>query len=404
MSWLLNRAREEALEAFPHLASFASKTWFTTDNSIEEVLLTDGGSIKVNEQKFAQLDPDTQVVAIAHELTHYALLHVQRQEKRDAKRWHTAADIVVNGQLRPILEQMGMSLPEGSIVDENLEMLSVEEVYDRLPNDPDQQPQGGDGEGQGLSLGGMVDAQGKGFEPQPGNGQPQPGQGQGQNSGKPSKGFSKDSKEQADQNAGDGESVSEVAGKMIGKEGLAALRNVQERRARILRRVRKAWMSGMASWMRMQIGTTIPDRRFLYQGLYLENYDEEDKIAVFIDTSGSVDDNMVRMFLEFTQGLLEELNAEATIVMVDAAIHSITDIQAGDPLPRVVGRGGTDFSPAINWLNEQQQGKYQAAFYFTDGYGHYPERPADVPMYWILWPQHCPIREGFGESIVMDQE
>lgn len=398
----VRQAHEEAVQAFPYLARFASVTNYTTDNSIEEALLTDGGTVKVNRKKFEALDENTRMIGLAHELHHIAYLHVQRQENRDAKKWHTAADIVTNGYLRRELEPLGLSLPEGSVVDEGLENLSVEEVYDRLPDDPDQQPQGGEGEGQGLGLGGMVDARGKGFD-QPGDGQGQ-GQGQGQKGSNPAPGFSKESQAQAQRNANDSENVTDMAGKLPGTEPMAILRNIQERRARILGKIRKTWMAGMASWMRMQIGTSIPDRRFLYQGLYLENYDEEDKIVIVVDTSGSVDDEMVAMFLQFVQGLLEELNAEAVIIMADARIHSITNMQPGDPLPEVVGRGGTHFGPAIEWINQQQSGTYQAAFYFTDGQGCYPDYPCAIPMFWILWPDHSPIREGFGESIVMETD
>lgn len=402
---MLTEAHEAMVTAFPYLARFAATTKYQYDSKISEVLLTDGGSIKVNKAKFEALpDDETRMIGLAHELHHIAYLHVQRQgANREAKKWHTAADIVVNGYLRRELEPLGLSLPEGSVVDEKLELLSVEEVYEKLPDNPDQQPQGGDGEGQGLGLGGMVDGSGQGFE-QPGEGQGQPQKGKGGAGNKPAKGFDADSKEQAQRNAQDGEQMADLAGKLPGTEPLAALRNVQERRARILGKIRKTWMAGMASWMRMQIGTTIPDRRFLYQGLYLENYDEEDKIVIVVDTSGSVDDEMVAMFLQFVQGLLEEMQAEATIIMADARIHSVTDLQPGDPLPPVVGRGGTHFGPAIEWINEQQQGVYQAAFYFTDGAGYYPEHPCEIPMFWILWPDHSPIREGFGESIVMDAD
>lgn len=388
-SRIAREAYEDAVHLLPTLAVYADRTLLHTDNKIDDVLLTDGGTIKVNEDKFAQLDPDTRVTAMAHELLHVAMQHVQRQTKdRDDKRWHTAADISVNG----MLQDLGLTVPEGAVVDPKLCYLSVEEIYDRLPSNEDEQPQSGEGEGQGLSLGGMVGAQGEGDDDEDGEGQPQ-------NTGS---GFSKASAEAAKANAGDGEAQAEVAGKLPGKEPLAALRALQERRSKLLRKLKRTWMSGMASWMRMQIGTTIPDRRFLYQGLYLENYDEEDTIAIAVDTSGSVDDEMVTMFLSFVQGLLEDLNATAKVLMIDSKIHSVTEVQPGDPLPPVKGRGGTHFGPFHTWLEEQPQGSIQAAFYFTDGYGYYPDRPADVPMFWILWPDHQAIKDGFGESIVMD--
>lgn len=396
VSKFVRDAYNKTIQLFPSLSRYGAVTAIAEDSKISEVLLTDGGSIKVNAEKFASLNENDQIAAIAHELLHVSLLHVQRQKEgtHEDKRWHTAADIVTNGFLRPMLEEVGLDLPEGSVVEPSLENYSVEEVYDRLPADEDQQPQGGDGENQGLNLGGMVGANGRGN----GNGEGK-GRARGQSQGD---GFDSESQEQAEANKGDSEAQSEIAGQLPGRDPMAALRIVQAERARAFSKINKRWMSGMANTLRQQLGVTLPDRRFLWQGLYLENYDEEDRIAIVIDTSGSVNDEMVRVFLEFVQGLLEDLNAEATVIMADAEIHTITNIQPGDPLPPVVGRGGTNFAPAIDWINEQQNGTYQAAFYFTDGYGYYPDYPCNVPMYWILWPQHQKVRDGFGESIVMD--
>ena len=91
---------------------------------------TDGKDIFYNPDFLQSLTTPQQDGLILHEVLHAALLHVLRRGVRDKEAWNIAADIVVNGI---ICQQGYFKLPEGVIRDRNLEHLSVEEIYELLP-------------------------------------------------------------------------------------------------------------------------------------------------------------------------------------------------------------------------------------------------------------------------------
>lgn len=377
LPFVVQQAHDKALEVWPELSRFATGVW-AASKDINGAFETDGGQIRYNTKVIEQMTPDDAAFAVAHTLLHVGFLHRQRREDRDEKKWHTACDIVVNHTL-----QERMELPEGAVYDPKYAGLSADEVYDKLPaDDGKNSPEEGEGKGKGLGIGGLSSDDSEGAEG----------------------GYTKTSAEAAREAAGDSEKIMEVAGKLPGKEPMAVLRDIQTRRSRALAKLRPNWMQGVAQTMRLKIGTSVMDRRFFAEEMYLDNFDEEDVVLIAVDTSGSVSDHMVKVFLQLIQGLLEELQAKATVLMVDTEIHSVTELEPGDALPRVVGRGGTDFRPVIEFANAAPNGRYQMAFYFTDAYGEFGKVLPAIPFTWVLWPGSSRVPAGFGDTIQMDSQ
>ena len=83
---------------------------------------------------------------LAHEILHLSLLHLVRMDKKNRLRWNIATDVITN----TILIQNGYKLPKGlrpnakneficlGTVIKNVDSKSAEEVYDELPNIPEQ--------------------------------------------------------------------------------------------------------------------------------------------------------------------------------------------------------------------------------------------------------------------------
>ncbi|HET8913355.1 MAG TPA: hypothetical protein VFN23_17915, partial [Ktedonobacteraceae bacterium] len=97
---------------------------------------TDGRDIYINPDFWHALTSAERLGLLAHEVLHAALLHVPRRGQRDPFLWNVAADIVVNGA---ILAESGFALPKGHLRNQQLEHLSVEEVYYKLKSQPDLQ-------------------------------------------------------------------------------------------------------------------------------------------------------------------------------------------------------------------------------------------------------------------------
>lgn len=122
--------------------------------------------------------------------------------------------------------------------------------------------------------------------------------------------------------------------------------------------------------------------------------------AVILDTSGSVDRSLLEKFLQKTYDCLlsEESFAKRFAVHIvqadckvqsDVCIHSAQELQEYLRTLTIRGRGGTDFCPALEYVEKQQKDgsliNLKGVLYFTDGEGTFPERkpPFEVAFVYV---------------------
>ncbi len=108
----------------------------------------------------------------------------------------------------------------------------------------------------------------------------------------------------------------------------------------------------------------------------------EQRIAVVIDTSGSIDESSLSLFFGEVHGIWKT-GAELLILECDAQVQRSYPYQGKTPT-LVQGGGGTDFDPAFEWINRPEHGKFDACIYLTDGYGPKPEIRVSCPVLWVL--------------------
>ena len=111
--------------------------------------------------------------------------------------------------------------------------------------------------------------------------------------------------------------------------------------------------------------------------------------AIILDTSGSVDRSLLEKFLQKTYDCLlsEESFAKRFAVHIvqadckvqsDVCIHSAQELQEYLRTLTIRGRGGTDFRPALEYVEKLQKDgsliNLKGVLYFTDGKGVFPDR------------------------------
>lgn len=131
------------------------------------------------------------------------------------------------------------------------------------------------------------------------------------------------------------------------------------------------------------------DRRFLHAGLYLENLEQDTvRLHVAIDTSGSVDDDtLLGIGAELTGILGIYPHLQCDLYFCDTEVHGPFALRADMPIPKARGGGGTDFRPFFLALEENQfQRPVDAAIYFTDGMGPFPDHAPAFPLLWVAVP------------------
>lgn len=111
---------------------FGALAMMTPVKISEKVLAatTDGVNIYVGKW-FLNQEKGVQLFILMHELAHKALLHVYRIKDRDIKKYNVASDYVVNSLLNDI---SWVKIPDWALHDHKFDGMSVEEVYELIPD------------------------------------------------------------------------------------------------------------------------------------------------------------------------------------------------------------------------------------------------------------------------------
>ena len=101
-------------------------------------------------------------------------------------------------------------------------------------------------------------------------------------------------------------------------------------------------------------------------------------ILLAIDTSGSVSNTELQEFMGEIHHIYKA-GVDVTIMQCDTSIRSIEAYKGKNEI-NVVGRGGTEFDPVLDYYNANQK-KYTSLVYFTDGECY----TSVVPKGNVLW-------------------
>jgi predicted metal-dependent peptidase len=108
------------------------------------------------------------------------------------------------------------------------------------------------------------------------------------------------------------------------------------------------------------------------------------RLAVAVDTSGSIDGETLRRFFAEIDAL-HRAGGEVVVVECDAAVQRAWRY-TGRPPEEVHGRGGTAFEPVMRWLHDPEVGRFDGLVYLTDGEGPAPATRPPCPVLWVLAP------------------
>ncbi|ACB95971.1 conserved hypothetical protein [Beijerinckia indica subsp. indica ATCC 9039] len=110
-------------------------------------------------------------------------------------------------------------------------------------------------------------------------------------------------------------------------------------------------------------------------------------IIIGVDSSGSVTEASLRLFLTEISGILDALAPRRLLVIwCDAVIQRMDELEAAEQLLAIrslgaPGGGGTSFVPVFDYIAEQDLVP-DALIYLTDGEGLFPDEAPDYPVLW----------------------
>ena len=327
----------------------------------------DGVHLFYNPKWFEKLKDLERIGFLAHEVMHVVFLHITRRQERDPKKWNVAADYAINNYL--IAEHF--QLPKGGLVDDQYNDMTTEAIYNLLP----EPPQGWDSISSDFGgCGGVLD---------------HPNAGTKESTGAIEAGLTVAINQAAE--------AAKAQGKLSGNlETLVMdIGTPKVDWKAVLARFLRANNKSDFTWAR-------PNRRFIAQGLYLPSMHNPclEHIAIVHDSSGSVSEDELSQFLTETSSILRDLNPDK-IQLIQCDTEVTSDVEyTRESLPLQVkykGRGGTMFSPAIDYVNEKYP-NVAALIYLTDlecdDFG-------DEPNYPVLWVTTQQGETPYGEVIKM---
>ena len=339
-------ARVGLLLRHPFFGNMATRLKIQDASEWCKTAATDGRHLFYNREFFGGLTTKQVEFVVAHEILHNVFDHMGRNEGRDRQIFNIAADYCVNGQL--IRDHIGEQPPEIKIFhDPQHYNKSAEQVYDEIFEKYD--------DDQLAALGQLLDDH-IDWEK---DGQGRPAY----------------SKEELKQIRDEIREATMQAANAAGAGNTPA--NVQ----RMIKELTEPKMN-WRELLRQQIQSTIktdysfsrPNRKGWHTGAILPGmkFDETIDIAVSLDMSGSITDEMSMDFITELKGIMDEYkDYNIKLWCFDTKVYNEQDFDgySGEDILNyeIMGGGGTDFM--CNWEYMKEHDITPKKFImFTDGY------------------------------------
>jgi predicted metal-dependent peptidase len=108
------------------------------------------------------------------------------------------------------------------------------------------------------------------------------------------------------------------------------------------------------------------------------------KIAVAIDTSGSIQETTLAQFFKEIDTIYRN-GAEVFIIECDAAVGNAYPYKKNAPI-KITGGGGTNYDPAFEYINKNKKLQIDACVYLTDGYAPKPTIKPRCKLLYVITP------------------
>ena len=366
----LSQAKAKLLVDYPYFGTLAAKLELVVNDDIES-FKSNGKKLEFREEYLSELDLSEVEFILANGAMHASLSHQLRREKRSGWLWQMATDIAINDML---LEN-GLDMPYGAEYRKRFSGMYAEEIYaelqaDILRDDEDLEYEADNADD---------------IEPES---SPPP-----------------QTQEQLQEEI--------LQEQLLAEEAISLLESELKRgdAPQSIERFFKIDGFGKVDW-REEIRVALqkyflddytllpPSKKLLYSGIYLpSSISQTFRLVIAIDSSGSVDEELLNAFLTEVNFLMSLVNHyEIELLVCDDKIHTHKTFYSGDSLSvDLQGGGGSDFRPVFSYVRENFD-DVKLLLYFTDLEGIFPKESSS---YEVKWVSHQSKDIPFGELILI---
>ena len=355
------KSRVKLLKSSPFFGTILLHTEYKIDESIETAA-TDGTTLLLNEEWMCNQTEEHFSGVLLHEVLHMALNHVDRtNDLDDLMTANIAADIVVNG----IIKDNKISLPKEAIYDDDLKHLGVREIYSILKDK------------QSKDENYLKDKYGEEDVNECLRKEKQTG-----NSDRESKEANKEKWKNIINKA---KTIAKM--KQAGVKGSGMARVFKE-----LLEPTINWKDALYKYItQSRADFEGYDRRFVHDGMYIDDVGgNKVHVAAFVDTSGSVDEELLQNFLsELFFAINSTRGTTGYLYYFDTELYPQGNIEDLDGVPKPVGLGGTSFVPIMKELNKissENSHTNTVGIIYTDGFAPMTWEEPETPLLWCISP------------------
>ena len=358
----LDKAKVSLVTQHPFFASILMKRQLIEDETIPTAAVDQRNQIYINPTWFNTLSVEEVVFVLAHEIGHVIGQHATRRGARQPKKWNIAGDAWINDMLKAA--DIGTPI-KGCVQMDGSKDETVDEIYNKLPDDPT-----GDGPG---GTGNDIIERGLPLTPE-------------------------------EATRIDAETRVEIAqaaqaAKAQGKMPTALAKIIADLIDpgtpwhEILERYMTSYVRGDYSWSR-------PNRRFA-DIAYLPSTGkvaEMGEVVIQVDVSGSISKTELAYYNGHMARIIEQCNPERVHVLyVDTGVCKHEVFEQGEEVAlEFYSGGGTDMEAGFEFL--AKEGIEPEVFVcLTDGYTNFNVDKA--PNYPVLWCISSDINAPYGENI-----
>jgi predicted metal-dependent peptidase len=361
----LEIAKSRLMIEHPYFGTLASALKFEKNDNIE-AFMCEGNRYIYNDDYLETLSDAELSFTLANAAMHQALYHDKRQSKRMGWMWYLATDYAINA----ILVENGLLLPDRVNYDSRFEGQYAEEIYEVLRGEimDDEMRDEDEDEADDLDM-------------------------EEQQSEKVTSDESKEAEEAY-------ELFLEQVHQKLEKQG--DLPRGIERVLDLKKGAKISWREELYRYVNTHAKSDYrffpPNMKYLYLGFALPAiYGEELHIAVAVDTSASVDKELLEQFLAELAEIMQVFPSyKIELIECDAKIQHLSTLYPTESLSATLkGGGGTDFRPVFDYLDEALR-EVKFLLYFTDGMGKFPTY---LPRIDTLWVMPKAVAVPFGEVL-----
>ena len=132
------------------------------------------------------------------------------------------------------------------------------------------------------------------------------------------------------------------------------------------------------------------------------------KIAIAIDTSGSLNSRMLEIIFVEIFEIISNRKFELTVIECDTNIRKVYRVNKKSDLDmNIIGRGGTAFQPVIDYVNDNKYFRDSLLIYFTDGFGESKiTKPKTYRNLWVILgsKNNLSLTEPYGNVVELELE